>query len=66
LWLSLFHKLMLYQLFWKSPVFLMGAMGWPNIYSQTLEKATLRQNPTTVHCVRRRGARGAHHAADEV
>jgi predicted ATPase len=23
---------MLYQLFWKSPVFLMGAMGWPNIY----------------------------------
>jgi len=32
LWLSLFHKLMLYQLFWKSPVFLMGAMGWPNIY----------------------------------
>jgi len=24
---------MLYQLFWKSPVFLMGAMGWPNIYS---------------------------------
>jgi hypothetical protein len=35
---------MLYQLFWKSPVFLMGAMGWPNIYSQSLEKATLRQN----------------------
>jgi hypothetical protein len=24
---------MLYQLFWKSPVFLMGAMGWPNIYT---------------------------------
>jgi hydrogenase maturation protein HypF len=23
---------MLYQLFWKSPVFLMGAMGWPIIY----------------------------------
>src|SRR5712691_7885921 len=34
LWLSLFHKLMLYQLFWKSPVFLMGAMGWPNIYGK--------------------------------
>src|SRR5688572_21232511 len=31
LWLSLFHKLMLSQLFWKSPVFLMRAMGWPII-----------------------------------
>jgi len=32
LWLIFFHKLMLYQLFWKVPFLLMGAMGWPNIY----------------------------------
>jgi hypothetical protein len=27
LWLSIFHKLMLYQLFLESPIFLMGMMG---------------------------------------
>src|SRR5215510_3475246 len=32
-WLSLFHKLMLYQLFLESPIFRTGMMGYPNLYA---------------------------------